>query len=630
MIDKNKQKQVEALLQARSPSAAFDAALVMLQAAPRDIDTLAFVASVAVEVNRPADALELCTAINAISPGHIEAILYAAAAHRLRRDFARAEHLLQIDAKRTKLTPALEGRRLRELGLVYLSNSRLDEANRALTRANALRPADVQLLCELGYVCDGMGEPERARAFFQRAYKLQPDYYLAIRNLASAEINIGQVETAFELADRAHLMDPAEPDNAANWLLAATSHPEISAERLRDMHCEYAAKVIPTNTFTQAATKSARETLSIGYFSNHFRRFPLSSFVPHVLAAHDRARVKVFAFSTSPLMDEWSREYVDAADEFHDFSAYSNVQIADRIRAIGIDVLVDLSGYTAQNRFAVLGYRPAPIQMTWLGYLVTCGTSAIDYHLTDAWANPPGVTEHLFTEQLIRLPHSQYCFRPLVDVPLQSETPQSRNGFVTFGVFAIASKWNQQLLETYARLLKAVPDSRLKMLAVSRDMQSNLRTSFAAQGIEKHRISFFGKRDLSGYLGGISEVDIVLDAFPFVGGTTVFDALWMGVPVVSRWVARGFGGAARSALSEAGLGDLVAKSPDEYVAIASGLAADHARRRQLRATLRDQISGGVLGAPKHMAAALERAYEEAWGRWQRGEEPRGFDLMPTP
>jgi protein O-GlcNAc transferase len=629
MINKNKQQQVDALMRARDIAAAFAAVIEMVRGAPRDLETLVFAANVAVEAQRPADVLALCNAIAAVSPNHIEATLFAAAAHRLNRDFARAEHLLQIDAKKAKLSLALEGRRLRELGLTYLANSRLAEASRALTRASALRPADAQLLCELGYVLEGTGEPERAHALFQRAYKLRPDYYLAIRNVASSEINIGKVEAAFEFADRAHQLDPAEPENAANWLLAATSHPGVAAERLRDMHMEYASKVLPAGTYARPPANAEKSVLSIGYFSHHLRRFPLSSFVPHVMAAHDRNRVKVYALSTSPLHDEWTREYVDAADEFHDFSSYSDVEIASRIRSLGIDVLVDLSGYTAQNRCGVLARRPAPIQMSWLGYLVTYGTPAIDYHLTDAWANPPGQTEHLYTEKLIRLPGSQYCYRPLVDVPLVTQTPYARNGHITFGAFSIASKWNQSLLDAFAQVLLAVPDSKLQALAISRDMQTYVRTALVERGVDKHRIGFFGRRDLAGYLVGIGEVDVVLDAFPFVGGTTVFDALWMGVPVVSMWLPRGFGGAARSVLRQVGLSNLVANSPEEYVKVAAAISADHGQREVLRQALRSRLKESGQLSPKQMATSLERAFQRAWEGLAKGEQPVGFDVEPV-
>jgi len=615
MIDIAKKREIDGLLRDRNFFEAHRHATALAKSAPTDFDTLAFAADVALQVREVNEAIGYSNTLATIAPTRFESVLFSAWAYRLRKDFDRAEHALVAGSRNFRLATTMESKRLQQLGLTYLESGRISEAYKTLTKAAALRPTDPQLLCELGCALEGAGQLEKAREVFQRAVKLAPDYFLALRNLASAELNAGHIERALELSARARKLDAMEADNAAIWLLAATSCPTVDAVTLRSYHCQYSASVARNLSPVEAAAKMPEKSvLNVAYFSQHFRRFPLSSFVPHVMKAHDRTRVKVYAISTSPMLDEWSREYVEAADEFHDLCLFSDEDIDRRIRALGIDVVIDLSGYTAQNRFAVLRRHPAPLQISWLGYLVTTGSNTIDFHVTDAIANPIGVTEQLFSEQLLRLPDTQYCYRSLVDIEVEPQSPFERAGNVTFGVFSIASKMNAEFVQTIAGVLQAVPESKVRMLAVSRDLQATIRRTLEAAGVNRKRVEFFGKRDLEGYMKAISDVDIVLDAFPFVGGTTVCDALWMGVPVVAMWLSRGFGGAAGSVLEAAGLGDLVARDSAGYVQVAKSLAQDHERLKQLRRNLRQTLARSALMNPDKTAHDLEDAVFAAWNQ----------------
>ena len=613
MIGTAKKREIENLLRERKFYEAHRQARALATSAPADIDTLVFAAEVALEVREVNDAIGYSNTLATLAPTRFESVLFSAWVYRLRKDFGRAEQTLIAQSRNFRLTVTMESKRLQQLGLTYLESGRVSEALKALIKAAALRPTDPQLLCELGCAYEGFGQLERAREVFQRAVKLAPGYFLALRNLASAELNAGQIEHALELSARARAIDALEGDNAANWLLAATSSPAVDAVTLSSYHSQYSAdaerSMLPVPPAVEMPEKSV---LNVAYFSQHFRRFPLSSFVPHVMKAHDRGRVRVVAISTSPLLDEWSREYVEAADEFHDLSVFPDAEIERRIRELGIDVIIDLSGYTAQNRFAVLRGCPAPLQLSWLGYLVTTGSNAIDYHITDAIANPVGATEHLFSERLLRLPDTQYSYRPLVDIEVKTQSPFEDSGRVTFGVFSIASKMNAEFVKTLAHILQEMPDSRARILAVSRDLQAAIRRVLDAEGIGRVRVEFFGKRDLADYMKAIGDVDIVLDAFPFVGGTTVCDALWMGVPVVAMWLPRGFGGAAASVLDAAGLGDLVAQDAAGYVQTATSLARDWDRLKRLRRELRQTFQLSALMNPRTTAHDLEDAIFAGW------------------
>jgi len=611
-------------MELQQTEAAYAEAVALLAAHPEDLALLQLAAEAALQSNRFVEAQEIAARLSSLAPLLFESVLISAAALRRSGDLAGAEHLLTSIHTRYKLGHALEGKRLQQLGLTYLESGRHPEALKTLGRAQSLRPTDVQLLSELGHVLDRIGRVEEARTMFLRAHKLAPTHFLALRNAASAQLNIGRPEEALVLANAGMKIDPKNPELASIQLLAATSAPSVDGAALRDMHVAYAKQFeidAPPPGGAPFAGKAAGDdsgVLNIAYFSHHFRQFPLLSFVPHVMRAHDRSRFRVFALSAAGTLDSKSREYVDAADEFHDFSTIGDDDAVARIRAMGIDILIDLSGYTLNNRFSILRSRPAPVQVSWLGYLVTTGSAAIDYHITDAKANPPGVTEWMFTEKLIRLPVTQYPYR--VSVPTAAPLPRADTAAsgVTFGVFSAPTKLNEEAIATFARVLQNVPASRIHFLAPSRDLRSYVLEIFKRHGVKSSRVEFFAKQSLSDYFIALSKVDVVLDSFPFVGGTVVCDALWTGIPVVSMWLPRGFGGASRSILETVGLGDLVADDVESYVSIATTLGQNGPRLSELRSTLQDRIRGSALVDVQERTASLEQAYLSIWHRATQG------------
>jgi protein O-GlcNAc transferase len=264
--------------------------------------------------------------------------------------------------------------------------------------------------------------------------------------------------------------------------------------------------------------------------------------------------------------------------------------------------------------------KPAPIQVTYIGYQNTTGMSAMDYRLTDDYADPPGATDALYTEQLVRLPRTFFCYFPYSDAPLAAHPPCIDTGYVTFGSLNYIAKITPTVLATWARLLSAVPNSRLVILGDMTDsLKRYLSESFAAAGIDSNRLELANRRPRSEYLELISRVDIALDPFPFNGHTTTCDCLWHGVPVVTlsgqTYVSR-FGG---SGLVTLGLSDLVARSTDEYLQIAARLAADTERLKQLRSGLRERMSGSPLLDFQTFTRNLEAEYRRMWTRWCASE-----------
>jgi len=297
--------------------------------------------------------------------------------------------------------------------------------------------------------------------------------------------------------------------------------------------------------------------------------------------------------------------------------------LAAQIRGDGIDVLVDLDGHTPGNRLTVFFMRPAPVQATWLGYLATTGVPAMDFRLTDSRADPPGIADGLHTEALWRLPATAWCYEPYPDAPAVSALPAAANGHVTFVSQNYPAKVTPSVLELWARILRELPTSRL-ILYVSghRGRMVELRSFFAARGINPVRIELSERRPLGEYLQLYGRADIALDSWPCVGGTTTCDALWMGVPVVTLTAEASYSRTGGSLLPQVGLDECVTHFEDDFVAQATRLAQDTSRLSQVRAELRDRMLGSSLTDAKGFAGAVEAALEGMFDQKKRKASSR--------
>jgi predicted O-linked N-acetylglucosamine transferase (SPINDLY family) len=296
-----------------------------------------------------------------------------------------------------------------------------------------------------------------------------------------------------------------------------------------------------------------------------------------------------------------------------------DAEAADLIRADEIDVLVDLAGHSNGNRLMVFARKPAPVQVTYLGYPGTTGLSAIDYRITDAFADPPGMTEGHHSEKLIRLAGCAWCYGPdSQNVP--SESPATQSGVVTFGCFNNLAKVNDRTLGLWARILDAVPGSRLLLKSIgflSMDARRRVRESLCSQsGIGEERLDIRGPEDShESHLALYREMDIALDTFPYHGTTTTCEALWMGVPVVTLAGRTHVSRVGVSLLTNVGLPELIAESEDDYVRMAVELARDVERLVSYRSNLRDGMLGSQLLDAPSFAREIEGAFRQMWTSW---------------
>jgi protein O-GlcNAc transferase len=389
-------------------------------------------------------------------------------------------------------------------------------------------------------------------------------------------------------------------------------HPGYDAQALLAAHREWArqyADPLAAGIGPHANDRAPDRPLRIGYVSPDFRTHPVGRFVAPLLESHS-ASVSVYCYSSVSVPDE-TTERCRAVSVWCDARNFSDRQLADQIREDGIDILVDLSMHVIGNRLLTFARKPAPVQVTYLAYCGTTGLGTMDYRLTDGYFDPPG-TDDDYTERSIRLPHSYWCYEAPENSPYVGPLPARRNGFVTFGCLNNFAKVSVPTLEAWARVLQAVPGSRLLIHAQEGTHRDRVRIFFSHAGVDPDRVQFVKGMPLLDYLHLHNLIDIALDPFPYAGGTTTLDALWMGVPVVTLAGRTAVGRGGVSILSNVGLPELIARTPDEYVDIAALLAADQARLVALRGGLRPCLRASPVMNAAGFARDLEAAYREMW------------------
>jgi predicted O-linked N-acetylglucosamine transferase (SPINDLY family) len=362
--------------------------------------------------------------------------------------------------------------------------------------------------------------------------------------------------------------------------------------------------------------------LRLGYVGADLRRNPVGYFLEAVLANHDPSQVEVFLFANQAVNDDLTDRLVQHAQHWRKVIGFGDDALAKIIRDDQIDILIDLSGHTGKHRLLTFARKPAPIQATWMGYFATTGMAAIDYILADRFVIPPQ-EESQYVERVLRLPESYLCFTP-PDVsfdkrPLEvGPLPAKSRGYVTFGCFNNLTKITLDVLKVWAQILKAVPDSRLflkyKPLADA-GTRDYFRNRLSDLGIDPHRIRLEASSPRGELLAAYNQVDIGLDPFPFNGGTTTAEALWMGVPVVTLRGDRFVSHVGETFLTTAGQADLVTNTADEYIARTVALASDLPALAVRRARLRAELLGSPLCDGATFTRGLEAALRDAWRRW---------------
>jgi protein O-GlcNAc transferase len=497
--------------------------------------------------------------------------------------------------------------------LFHVLEAKGDPAGAALELEGVLRqrPDWAEALFNYGCVLSKLMRAAEAESAFRRTIAVDPGFIRAYRMLGGVLLAQCRIDEALELYRRS----PRDPDVVSAELFALNAALSGSEDELFARHAEFGRRLEQTYParFAYPGARDPERRLRIGYVSGDFSYHVVALFMLPVLERRDRAAMEVFCYSTSERVDEYTRQLMAHADGWRPCAGLADRQLADAIHADRIDVLVDLSGHSGEPQLRVFAQKPAPVQATWLGYLNTTGMTRVDYRISDAHADPPGLTQARHTEKLARLPHSQWCYRPFMSAATAASPPCVSNDFFTFGSFNQAVKLSPASRALWAQILSRVPRSRLVVLGVpAGPAQERLAADFAAAGIDAARIRLVPYVSLQDYFGWYNQVDIALDTTPYSGGTTTCDALWMGVPVLTAPGERPGSRSAASILTTAGMSDWIASGAEDYVS----RAVDFARNRQmlssLRVTLRARLQASPLMDEERFTRDLENLYRQMW------------------
>ncbi|HIJ62401.1 MAG TPA: tetratricopeptide repeat protein [Rhodospirillaceae bacterium] len=510
-------------------------------------------------------------------------------------------------------------------GVALNALGRSAEAVTAYAAAIRLKPDYAEAYFHLGVALTALGRMDGAVAAYGAALSVRPDYDEAWFNLGGVLKLLGCLDDAIAAFGRAIRIRPDYADAHSNLVMCLHYQPEVEEGAILRAAREFAGCFetgLPTPAFANHADGDRR--LRVGYVSGDFRRHPVGYFLSSVLDRHDPRAVEMFCYSNNVAADDLTAHLQGVSHHWRSLAGLSDQAAAALVVADGIDILVDLSGHTALNRLPMFALKPAPVQVTWLGFWGTTGLAAMDYVLSDKLTIRPG-EEDRYSEQVLRLPGGRFCYAP----PDYAPPPVARlavqqQGYVTFGSFNNLSKVGPEVVRLWAKVLTAVPRSRLVLKWVSLadvGVRRRLTDSFAAEGVGQARLDLRGVSPHARMLEEYGDIDIALDPTPFSGALTSCEALWMGVPVITLPGVNAQSRQTQGFLESLGLTGWVAASVDDYVRIAVALASDPAHLSRLRQELRPLMAGSPLCDGPAFTLGLEAVYRQIWRQWCRTVKP---------
>jgi protein O-GlcNAc transferase len=473
------------------------------------------------------------------------------------------------------------------LATVLYQRNRFTEALTHLERGRELAPQEARTYNQLGMTYSALGDIDRAIANYRHAARLNPDYHLTRSNL----------------------------------MLTLLYSDKASGDEIYREACAYGKQFLPAGKVTHTNSRDPERQLRIGFVSGDFRRHVVGMFLLPLFANRDRARAEYFCYSLIDAPDPFTQMLASHADHWTDIRAMDDAQLAARVRADAIDILVDLTGHTSDNRLQAFARRPAPVQVTWLGYPGTTGAPGIDYRFTDEVLDPPG-SENQSTEKPVRLRSGYFCYQPTPEwggLLKVGVLPAARNAHVTFGAFNNLAKITPVCLNTWAEILRNTPGSQLisraKPFSIPEERERFVR-HFTQRGIEASRIKPLAYLpDPARHLEVYNDIDIHLDSMPYTGGTTTCDALWMGVPVITLRGDRPSARLGASVLERVGLQEMIAYDAIHYAQLAVNLANDKPRLAALRGGMRARFVGSPLHDGRLFAQEFDGACRAIWREW---------------
>lgn len=477
-----------------------------------------------------------------------------------------------------------------------------------LLRAYVQRhPQDIEAVVTLAAAAHALGRPCEALRWSERALAMQPQARSAREISAASLIDRGDVEAGLTIYH--DLLHVGDAETAARYLVLMHYDPAQTNEGLFAAHHAFAQRhLVPRGRAFAPGPHAPSAKLRIGWLSPRFAGGPVATFLSGLLSHFDRSRHHNLLLDLQPTGDASSQRLHALADEVIDAGGLDDAMLLKKLRNLDLDIVIDLAGHSTSNRLAVLAERVAPVQVCWLDWFDTTATPAMDAWISDAWLSPPDSTQ-LYSEQLIRLASGRLCYTPLIDAP---QPVRADGGAIVFGSFNRLAKFNDGVIDTWAEILRRVPDSQLELRArLLGDPQTcaHIAARFAARGIETDRLRLRGELPYLDLLAAYQHVDIALDPFPFSGCTTTCDALWMGCPTITLPGTTFVSRQSASLLWRLGATEWVARDVEDYVDRAVMAAANIESLRRGRPILRERVLARLCNS-KEQAVEFAHALDE--------------------
>jgi predicted O-linked N-acetylglucosamine transferase (SPINDLY family) len=521
------------------------------------------------------------------------------------------------------------------LGNVRKDQDRLTEAMASYRRAIELDPGQAVPYSNLGVLLTTHQQFREAESCFRTALRLDPNNAFALRNLSTALTKLGHLAEAESVIRRAIAEDPDSP-LAYDLLLFLLNYTHIDKAREARVLAEQYGQLVARRRsaiYRDWRCEAAPTRLKVGIVSADLHAHPVGYFVESLVSHLSPERIELTAYVHMPEQkcDELTQRIRSRCAAWKSIYRLADKDVAALVHADGIHVLLDLSGHTSDNRLPVFAYKPAPVQASWLGYFATTGVAEMDYLIGDPYLCPAEEEGH-FTEKVWRLPETWLSFTPpQMDVPV-AELPALKQGHVTFGCFNNLNKMNDAVVALWAELLKRIPDARLCLRAhigIVELWRFKKQARFAAHGIPPERLLLEGHSPRLEYLQAFARVDIALDPFPYPGGATSVDTLWMGVPVLTLRGNRFLAHLGESVANNAGMADWIAADKAEYIDKAVAFAGDLPALAALRGKLRGQLQESPLLDTAAFARGFERSLWQMWEQQARPAAPPAPPSLPS-
>jgi protein O-GlcNAc transferase len=532
------------------------------------------------------------------------------------KEFGKTEAAMNAYWRAIELNPKL-AEAYNNLGLLLRELGRPEESVVAYNKALAIDPGFADAWSGLGNAHHDCDRLDDALAAYRKALDIRPNHSDAMNNMGNVLLVLGRTEEALRYYDEAISIRP-DSNLGSNKIFALLMDERQDAPAIlaacRDWDARYAAG-LGRNVRVHENDRSADRRLRIGYISADFRRHVVGWNLAPLLTNHDKSQVEVFCYSAFHQRDVLTERFMACADAWRDIVGIGNEQAAQMIREDRIDILVDLAVHSSGNRLLLFARKPAPVQVTYLGYCGTTGLGAMGYRLSDIFIDPPGSDVSCYSERTIVLPRTYWCYEPAGPYPEVGPLPARTAGHITFGSMNNSAKASHAARELWAKVLLAVPGSHLLIHSHPGSHQESVLRQFVEAGVAADRIELVARQSWADYIQTYNRIDIALDSLPYNGGITSFDTLIMGVPVVTLRGRTSVGRAGCSILNNIGLKDLIATSAAEYVRIATKLAGDLPRLAELRAGMRKRMEGSPLRDAEGFARDVEAAYRRMWRQW---------------